>query len=59
MEVRCNELYREWIKKQTVLVHENNKLQQIHENVVNLDNKKMILEQKKKRLNENYTSYER
>lgn len=52
-------MYREWIKKQTVLVHENNKLQQIHENVVNLDNKKMILEQKKKRLNENYTSYER
>jgi len=40
-------------------VHENNKLQQIHENVINLENKKMILEQKKKRLNDNYKGYEK
>lgn len=59
MDGKCSELYREWIKKQTVLVHENNKLQQIHENVINLENKKMILEQKKKRLNDNYKSYEK
>lgn len=40
-------------------MHENNKLQQIHENVINLENKKMILEQKKKRLNDNYKGYEK
>lgn len=32
---------------------------QINENVVNLENKKMILEQKKKRLNDSYKSYEK
>jgi chromosome segregation ATPase len=40
-------------------VHENNKLQQIHESVQNLSNKKTIMEQKKKRLNDSYTNFER
>ncbi len=51
LEKHCNELYREWIKKQTLLVQQNNKLQEVHENVVELSNKKMIMEQKKMRLN--------
>jgi peptidoglycan hydrolase CwlO-like protein len=40
-------------------VHENNKLQEIHEGVNNLENKKMIMEQKKMRLNDSYRSFER
>lgn len=40
-------------------MHENNKLQQIHESVQNLSNKKTIMEQKKKRLNDSYTNFER
>lgn len=59
LEQRCSEFYREWIKKQTVLVHQNNKLQEIHEGVVNLANKKMIMEQKKIRLNDTYRNFER
>ncbi len=30
LQKKCNELYREWIKKQTTLVQQNNKLQKIH-----------------------------
>jgi hypothetical protein len=41
------------------LVHESNKLQEIHEGVTNLQNKKMIMEQKKIRLNESYRNFER
>jgi chromosome segregation ATPase len=59
LEQRCSEFYREWIKKQTVLVHENNKLQEIHEGVTNLSNKKMIMEQKKIRLNDSYRNFDR
>lgn len=59
LEQRCAEFYREWIKKQTVLVHQNNKLQEIHEAVVHLANKKMIMQQKKHRLNDTYRNFER
>ena len=42
-----------------MLVHENNKLQEIHEGVTNLENKKMIMEQKKMRLNDSYRAFEK
>lgn len=59
LEKNSNELYREWIKKQTILVHENNKLQELKESVTNLENKKMIMDQKKARLNTNYKGFEK
>lgn len=59
LEKGCNELYREWIKKQTVLVHENNKLEELRESVTMLENKKTIMEQKKSRLNANYQAFEK
>lgn len=36
LENDCNEFYREWIKKQTILVHENNKLEELRDNVTML-----------------------
>ena len=59
MDKVCNELERDWIKKQTALVHQNNKLQELEEAVSGLENKKTILEQKKARLNANYRNYEK
>ena len=59
LDKSSNELYREWIKKQTELVSRNNELDQLRENVTNLENKKTIMEQKKSRLNQNYLSFER
>ena len=59
LQKHCNQLYREWIKKQTLLVQQNNKLQEVHESVVELSNKKMIMEQKKMRLNQNYSKFEK
>lgn len=59
LDKNSNELYREWIKKQTELVSRNNELDQLRENVTNLENKKTIMEQKKSRLNQNYLSFER
>lgn len=55
----CNELERDWIKKQTTLVQQNNKLQELGEAVAGLENKKTILEQKKARLNSNYKAFEK
>lgn len=43
MDKVCNELERDWIKKQTALVHQNNKLQELEETVSSLENKKTIL----------------
>jgi polyhydroxyalkanoate synthesis regulator phasin len=43
LETNSGELYRDWIKKQTELVSRNNELEQFHENVLNLENKKTIM----------------
>ena len=59
LEQRCAEFYREWIRKQTVLVHQNNKLQEVHLGVVQLANRKMVMEQKKHRLNDTYRNFGR
>ena len=58
-EKNCNELYRSWIKKQTTLVHNNNKLQEMYDVVSELQTKKTILEQKKARLNTSYKEFKK
>lgn len=40
-------------------MQQNNKLQEVHESVVEISNKKMIMEQKKMRLNESYKNFEK
>ncbi|KAL4455762.1 hypothetical protein ABPG74_003172 [Tetrahymena malaccensis] len=52
-------MQREWIKKQTLLVTQNNRLNRIEEDVSQLKTKQTILEQKKLRLNNNYRIYEK
>jgi chromosome segregation ATPase len=59
LETRSGELYRDWIKKQTELVSRNNELDQLSEYVLNLENKKTIMGQKKSRLNGNYQAFEK
>lgn len=50
---------RDWIKKQTQLVMQNNSYERTNEAVSQLKTKQTILEQKKLRLNTNYRTYEK
>lgn len=52
-------MQREWIKKQTLLVSQNNIYGSTDEKVSQLKTKQTILEQKKMRLNVSYRSYEK
>ena len=52
-------MYREWIKKQTFLVMQNNRYNKLDEEVSQLKTKQTIMEQKKMRLNQNYKAYEK
>jgi chromosome segregation ATPase len=53
------ELLRDWMKKQTTLVHKSNVLEELNGALLSLQTKKTILEQKKVRLNESYKFYEK
>ncbi|EGR29882.1 hypothetical protein IMG5_146550 [Ichthyophthirius multifiliis] len=53
------QMQREWIKKQTFLVMQNNRYNKLEEEVSQLKTKQTIMEQKKMRLNQNYRSYEK
>lgn len=52
-------MQRDWIKKQTLLVSQNNIYNSTDEKVSQLKTKQTILEQKKMRLNVSYRSYEK
>jgi len=56
---QCMRLERDWIKKQTTLVKQQQQLNRVSEESSTLITKKTILEQKKLRLNTNYENHQK